>query len=59
VESERGEPLRIVRGPVQFDHEPVVTRRAPSAWENTEEVLLELGFDWTRIAELKDAGAIA
>ncbi len=54
-----GKPFRVVRGPVQFNHEPLVTTRAPQASEHTEMVLMELGMDWDRIAELKDAGAIA
>jgi crotonobetainyl-CoA:carnitine CoA-transferase CaiB-like acyl-CoA transferase len=54
-----GKPFRVVRGPVQFNHEPLVTTRAPQASEHTESVLMELGMDWDRIAELKDAGAIA
>ena len=31
---------------------------APEFAQHTEEVLLELGYDWDRIIELKDAGAI-
>jgi crotonobetainyl-CoA:carnitine CoA-transferase CaiB-like acyl-CoA transferase len=54
-----GEPFRVVRGPVQFNHEPLETTRAPQASEHTEIVLMELGMDWDRIAELKEAGAIA
>lgn len=54
-----GAPFRVVRGPVQFNHEPLVTTRAPQAAEHTELVLMELGMDWDCIAELKDAGAIA
>jgi crotonobetainyl-CoA:carnitine CoA-transferase CaiB-like acyl-CoA transferase len=54
-----GAPFRVVRGPVQFNHEPLVTTRAPQASEHTEIVLMELGMDWDRIAELKDSGAIA
>lgn len=52
-------PLRIVRGPVQFNHAPVQTRRAPQASEHTEAVLLELGLEWDRIEGLKADGAIA
>lgn len=52
-------PMRIVRGPVQFDHAPAETSRAPQASEHTEEVLLELGLDWQHIARLKAGGAIA
>lgn len=54
-----GAPFKVVRGPVQFNHEPLETTRAPQASEHTEIVLMEVGMDWDRIARLKDAGAIA
>jgi crotonobetainyl-CoA:carnitine CoA-transferase CaiB-like acyl-CoA transferase len=54
-----GAPFRVVRGPVQFNHEPLQTTRAPQASEHTELVLMELGMDWDRIAGLKESGAIA
>ncbi len=60
VESaEDGSSVKLARGPVQFNHEPLETTRAPQAWEHTESFLLELGFDWERIAQLKAVGAIA
>ena len=54
-----GKPLKLVRGPVQFDHAPVQTTRAPQASEHTELVLMEIGMEWDRIEELKGKGAIA
>ncbi|BBX51309.1 CoA transferase [Mycolicibacterium poriferae] len=54
-----GKPFKVVRGPVQFNHEPLETTRAPQASEHTELVLMELGLDWDRIEALKDNGAIA
>jgi len=54
-----GKPFKVVRGPIQFNHEPLETTRAPQASEHTEIVLMELGMDWDRIEELKEAGAIA
>jgi crotonobetainyl-CoA:carnitine CoA-transferase CaiB-like acyl-CoA transferase len=57
--SDGGKPMRLVRGPVQFDHQPVTTTRAPQASEHTEPFLLELGLEWERIEQLKAAGAIA
>ena len=60
VEAASGEaPFKVVRGPVQFNHEPLETTRAPQASEHTEIVLMELGMDWDRIEELKNSGAIA
>ena len=59
VEMDDGKPLRLVRGPVQFDHAPVVTTRAPQASEHTETFLMEIGVEWDRIESLKAAGAIA
>jgi len=57
--SDGGRPLKLVRGPVQFNHEPVKTTRAPQASEHTETFLMELGMGWERIEQLKAAGAIA
>jgi crotonobetainyl-CoA:carnitine CoA-transferase CaiB-like acyl-CoA transferase len=57
--ADGGATFRVVRGPVQFNHEPLVTTRAPQASEHTELVLLEIGIEWDRIAELKEQGAIA
>jgi crotonobetainyl-CoA:carnitine CoA-transferase CaiB-like acyl-CoA transferase len=57
--ADGGAPLRLVRGPVQFDGAPVETTRAPQASEHTELVLMELGLEWDRIEDLKAKGAIA
>jgi len=60
VESiDGGPPIRLVRGPIQFDHAPVNTTRAPQASEHTETFLLEFGLEWERIAALKAKGVIA
>jgi crotonobetainyl-CoA:carnitine CoA-transferase CaiB-like acyl-CoA transferase len=57
--ADGGAPFKVVRGPVQFNHEPLQTTRAPQASEHTEVVLMEVGIDWDRIEQLKDSGAIA
>jgi crotonobetainyl-CoA:carnitine CoA-transferase CaiB-like acyl-CoA transferase len=57
--ADGGAPFKVVRGPVQFNHEPLETTRAPQASEHTEVVLMELGLDWDRIEALKESGAIA
>ena len=51
-------PYRLPAVPVQFDEQPPPLRRAPEHGEHTEAVLLELGYDWEKIVELKDAGVI-
>lgn len=54
-----GPPIKLVRGPIQFNHEPVTNSRAPQASEHTETFLLELGIEWERIEALKAKGVIA
>lgn len=58
-EGADGKPYRVVRNPIQFNHEPLETTRAPQASEHTEIVLMEMGIEWDRIEELKAKGAIA
>ncbi|MFM5906358.1 MAG: CaiB/BaiF CoA transferase family protein [Novosphingobium sp.] len=58
-EGADGKPYRVVRNPIQFNHEPLETTRAPQASEHTELVLMEMGIEWDRIEELKAKGAIA
>ncbi len=57
--ADGGAPLKLVRGPVQWNGEPLETTRAPQASEHTEIVLMESGIEWDRIEELKAKGAIA
>jgi crotonobetainyl-CoA:carnitine CoA-transferase CaiB-like acyl-CoA transferase len=50
---------RQVASPADFYGTPVEIRGwAPELGQNTEEILLELGFDWDKIIALKEAGAI-
>ena len=58
LESPQG-VARQVATPAEFYGTPVEHRNwAPELGQNTEEVLLELGYDWEKIAALKDTGAI-
>jgi crotonobetainyl-CoA:carnitine CoA-transferase CaiB-like acyl-CoA transferase len=57
--TDGGPPMKLVRGPIQFNGEAVQTTRAPQASEHTETFLMELGLEWDRIEQLKAKGAIA
>jgi crotonobetainyl-CoA:carnitine CoA-transferase CaiB-like acyl-CoA transferase len=51
--------LRFVATPADFDDTPVAPRGlSPELGQHTEEVLLELGYDWEEIIPLKEKGAI-
>jgi crotonobetainyl-CoA:carnitine CoA-transferase CaiB-like acyl-CoA transferase len=49
---------RLPAVPVQFDGCSPPLRRAPEHGEDTETLLLELGYGWDDIATLKEAGVI-
>jgi crotonobetainyl-CoA:carnitine CoA-transferase CaiB-like acyl-CoA transferase len=50
--------LELVANPVQFDLAAPEPGPAPRFAEQTDEILMELGFDWERIIELKTVGAV-
>jgi crotonobetainyl-CoA:carnitine CoA-transferase CaiB-like acyl-CoA transferase len=55
-----GSTARMVASPVDFSERSRFTDRpTPELGSHTEEVLLELGWDWSRIDELKQAGVIS
>ena len=58
VTLEQGPTYRLPAVPVQFDEEPPALRRAPEHGEHTEFVLLELGYTWEQIEELRGAGVV-
>jgi crotonobetainyl-CoA:carnitine CoA-transferase CaiB-like acyl-CoA transferase len=58
VTIEGGPSYRLPAVPVQFDGAPPTLRRAPEHGEDTEALLLELGYGWEAIGELKGAGVV-
>jgi crotonobetainyl-CoA:carnitine CoA-transferase CaiB-like acyl-CoA transferase len=52
-------PVRLVNTPVDFYATPNAPQGlSPELGQHTEEVLLELGFDWDNIIAMKESGAI-
>jgi crotonobetainyl-CoA:carnitine CoA-transferase CaiB-like acyl-CoA transferase len=58
VEIDGQVAYRLPAVPVQFDGQPPALRRAPEHGEDTEAVLLELGYGWDEIAAFKDHGIV-
>lgn len=53
-----GAEAPLMSAPVQFDEHVPRLRRAPEHAEHSEQVLLELGYDWDEIVALKDSGVV-
>ncbi|HZJ27710.1 MAG TPA: CoA transferase [Acidimicrobiia bacterium] len=58
VTDAQGNDLSLVGAPVQFDEQPHQLTAAPEHGEHTDELMLELGYSWDEIIELKTSGAI-
>ncbi len=59
VPSPDGEAVRGVATPVDFHGTPGAPQSGPPEFaQHTEEVLLELGYDWDQIIAFKESGAI-
>ncbi len=59
VHGDDGVAVPTVNTPIDFYGTPGAPHGLPpELGQHTEEILLELGMDWDRIIELKDAGAI-
>jgi crotonobetainyl-CoA:carnitine CoA-transferase CaiB-like acyl-CoA transferase len=58
MEAGNGDEVQLVASPAQFDEEAVVVARAPEHGEHTELVLMELGYGWDAIEQMKGSGAV-
>jgi crotonobetainyl-CoA:carnitine CoA-transferase CaiB-like acyl-CoA transferase len=59
VEDGAGVKFRLVASPMQFDQENSVPQgAAPELGQQTEEILLEVGYDWDAIGELRESGVL-
>lgn len=57
VKSADGTAFKLASNPVQFDETPAHAEAAPEFAADTEMYLLEAGYSWEQISELKDKNA--
>ncbi len=59
VERDDGTTVSVIGSPIRMSDTPVSpSADAPELGQDTELVLLELGYDWDQIAAMREAGAI-
>jgi formyl-CoA transferase len=59
LEHPSGKPVRLLRLPFQFTRMDVRPRSlAPELGQHTEEVLLEMGYSWDELSQLKEQNVI-
>lgn len=58
VEAGEGQTIAVPTNPVRFDEQPVTPGRSPEHGEHTEQILIEAGYDWDAITELKANKAV-
>jgi crotonobetainyl-CoA:carnitine CoA-transferase CaiB-like acyl-CoA transferase len=59
IPTDFGKSFGVTMNPVRYSATPVRTPElAPELGQHTEEVLIELGYDWDQISALREAGAI-
>ena len=59
MEHPGGGTVKVVGQPIKLSDTPTApSPAAPELGQHTEEILLELGYEWEQIAALGDAGAI-
>jgi crotonobetainyl-CoA:carnitine CoA-transferase CaiB-like acyl-CoA transferase len=56
--SSSGEVISVAAGPAQFDEQLPTAARAPEFGEHTDPVLLDAGYSWDELIELKTKGAV-
>jgi formyl-CoA transferase len=59
VEYPSGDLVKLLRVPFQFSETPIGPRSpGPELGQHTEEVLLEMGYDWDQLSQLKEQKVI-
>ena len=59
LEDSSGNIKRVVGSPIKMSGTPsVASAEAPELGQHTEEILLELGYNWEEISELRETSAI-